>query len=209
MTAPISRGAGCARGWNMSPATARLRRSAVAALVGGVLHTVAACPPASSQTVNPDLWVTPGSVSAIARAGNTLYIAGALGEVGPATGGGVPVGKTTGTPVAPYPKVTGYVSSVAPDGEGGRPRTLAKLLYDDETLYLGFECYDNHVHSTFESRDGPLQRGAIRVAAARIEIAVRIRAVRATLEGGREVDRLAQRAGRRIRFTAGVNGERL
>ena len=143
----------------MSPATAGLRRSAVAALVGGVLHTVAACPPASSQTVNPDLWVTPGSVSAIARAGNTLYIAGALGEVGPATGGGVPVGKTTGTPVAPYPKVTGYVSSVAPDGEGGwfiagdfsavgglPHNSLAHILADGSLADWAPQVNDHHLY---------------------------------------------------------------
>ena len=69
--------------------------------------------------MDPNLWVTTGTVSAIARSGNTLYISGALGEVGPSTGGGVPLDMASGAPAAPFPKVTGYVFATAPDGQGG------------------------------------------------------------------------------------------
>lgn len=38
---------------------------------------------------------------------------------GPVSGGGVPVTRTTGTPVLPYPRVAGVVRTVVPDGAGG------------------------------------------------------------------------------------------
>jgi hypothetical protein len=111
------------------------------------------------QVIDPNLWVTPGSVSAIARSGNTLYIAGALGEIGPATGGGVPVSAAGGTPIGPYPKVTGYVSSVVPDGEGGWfiagdftavggvPRnSLAHILADGSLSPWAPRVNDHHIH---------------------------------------------------------------
>lgn len=41
----------------------------------------------------------------------------------------------------------------ATDGERGLPRTKARLLYDDTTLYLGFDCDDDNLHSSFTKRD--------------------------------------------------------
>ncbi len=69
--------------------------------------------------MNQDLWVTSGTVSAIARGGNTLYIGGSLGVVGPSSGGGVPLDKASGAPISPFPKVTGYVFAIASDHQGG------------------------------------------------------------------------------------------
>jgi hypothetical protein len=73
---------------------------------------------ALAQTLDRKLWGT-GNVNAIARCGNTLYFAGALGEAGPNTGGWVPLGAETGAPISPYPRVAGSVSSAVPDGQGG------------------------------------------------------------------------------------------
>ena len=74
---------------------------------------------ARSQVVDQDLWVTSGTVASTARSGNTLYVAGSLGEIGPATGGGVPIDAATGATLPRYPKVTGYVGAAVADGAGG------------------------------------------------------------------------------------------
>lgn len=44
----------------------------------------------------------------------------------------------------------------ATDGRPDRPRTKARLMYDDENLYIAFECDDDHLFSTFENRDDHL-----------------------------------------------------
>jgi hypothetical protein len=44
----------------------------------------------------------------------------------------------------------------ATDGSQGAPSTKARLLYDEATLYVAFECDDDHLHSTFTKRDEPL-----------------------------------------------------
>jgi hypothetical protein len=72
-----------------------------------------------AQAVDQNLWVANGSVDAIARSGNTLYIGGLFNQVGPATGAGVPINAATGVPVPGFPKVAGIVRAVAPDGSGG------------------------------------------------------------------------------------------
>jgi hypothetical protein len=62
----------------------------------------------------------PGArVFAIARTGNTIYIGGNFGTVGPATGGGVPINLRTATPTPGYPRVAGKVNTVVGDGSGG------------------------------------------------------------------------------------------
>ena len=78
-----------------------------------------AAPRASSQELQPHLWGTNGTVSAVVRSGNTIYIGGAFTMVGPNTGGGVPVDRTTGESIAPYPPVAGVVNVALPDGNGG------------------------------------------------------------------------------------------
>lgn len=42
-----------------------------------------------------------------------------MGEVGPNTGGGVPLGLAAGAPASVFAKVTGYVYAAVPDGQGG------------------------------------------------------------------------------------------
>ena len=74
---------------------------------------------AFAQAIDTTPWVTNGDVNAVVRSGNTLYIGGGFTRVGPVTGGGVPIDATSGVPESGFPKVDGYVSSVAPDGSGG------------------------------------------------------------------------------------------
>ena len=76
--------------------------------------------PARAQTLPDDaFYVTNGTVYASALSGNTLYIGGWFTHVGPATGGGVPIGTATAQPVGTFPKVTGNVMATASDGAGG------------------------------------------------------------------------------------------
>jgi hypothetical protein len=44
----------------------------------------------------------------------------------------------------------------ATDGRPDQPSTKARLMWDDEHLYLGFECDDDHIFSTFTKRDDHL-----------------------------------------------------
>jgi hypothetical protein len=44
----------------------------------------------------------------------------------------------------------------ATDGGRGQPTTTARLLHDGQRLYIGFECDDDNLHSTFTKRDDPL-----------------------------------------------------
>jgi len=74
---------------------------------------------AFAQAIDGNLWVTNGTVNAVVRDGNTLYIGGAFTLVGPVTGGGVPIDASSGAPESGFPKVEGYVSAVVPDGAGG------------------------------------------------------------------------------------------
>ena len=72
-----------------------------------------------SDTCNQNMWVTNGPVYAIAPAGNKVYIGGQFTQVGPYTGGGVPINSSTGTPVPVFPKINGTVNAVCADGNGG------------------------------------------------------------------------------------------
>lgn len=74
---------------------------------------------AFGQAVDPGLWVTDLRVTAVERAGQTLYIGGDFNFVGPATGGGVPTDAASGVAAPSFPKVAGNVWAVAPDGSGG------------------------------------------------------------------------------------------
>jgi len=75
--------------------------------------------PALPQVVDTTLWVTEGTVHAVVREASTIYIGGSFSSVGPATGGGVPLAAADAGLVHPFPKVTGSVYAVAPDGSGG------------------------------------------------------------------------------------------
>jgi len=72
-----------------------------------------------AQVVEPNFWVTDGSVYGVAQIGSTIYLGGDFTTVGPATGGGVPLSIATGEPIKPYPKVLGAVSVEVSDGSGG------------------------------------------------------------------------------------------
>ena len=74
---------------------------------------------ADAQVVDPNLWVTDGTVNAVACGGNTIYIGGEFTQVGPATGGSVPIDAGGGAPLPDFPKVAGTVCAFAPDGAGG------------------------------------------------------------------------------------------
>lgn len=74
---------------------------------------------AHAQVVQPDLWGTDGEVTSIARVENTLYLAGSFSNVGPATGGAVPIDRSSGAPPSHFPRVNGVVHVVIPDGNGG------------------------------------------------------------------------------------------
>ncbi len=73
----------------------------------------------SAQTVQDNMWVTNGTVRAVQRAGNTVYIGGNFTKVGPHIPGGVAIDAATGNPDVSYPKLNGSVSTVVPDGAGG------------------------------------------------------------------------------------------
>ena len=83
-----------------------------------VAALVASAGPIRAQSVRTDLWVTNGTVNAVVEAGGVIYIGGVFTQVGPASGGAVPLDASTGLPLA-LPKVAGIVSVVAPDGAGG------------------------------------------------------------------------------------------
>ena len=74
---------------------------------------------ARAQGIDSTLWVPNGEVDAVALSGNTLYIGGAFSRVGPASGCGAPIDASTGSLLAGFPQVNGYVYTAAPDGSGG------------------------------------------------------------------------------------------
>jgi trimeric autotransporter adhesin len=92
------------------------RSLALPAVVASI--TLLSVGPAAAQAVNTDFAVTDGSVEAIAKSGNTLYIGGTFTRVGPATGGAAPLSVSTGA-VQGVPKVVGTVEAVCSDGAGG------------------------------------------------------------------------------------------
>lgn len=79
------------------------------------------CATSYAQTVDPNLWGADpdGTVLAVARSGNTIYMGGTFTHVAPLTGAGVPFDAGSGQPLPNFPKVAGYVYCVTPDGAGG------------------------------------------------------------------------------------------
>lgn len=74
-------------------------------------------PPA--PTIDQSLYGTDGNVVGLARAGNTLYIAGSFRSVGENRGGCVAFDMRSGEVSPKFPKVAGNVYAIVPDGEGG------------------------------------------------------------------------------------------
>lgn len=74
---------------------------------------------AFAQTVDTKMWGVDGNVNAIIRVGDTVYIGGTFGQIGPCTGSGVPVSALSGKPSEPFAKVAGEVKAVVADGQGG------------------------------------------------------------------------------------------
>jgi len=94
--------------------------------LSGMLHLIgilflAMLAPATgfALSIREDLYITDGAVEAIALGQNTIYLGGSFKHVGPPTGGGVPIDAVTGQASTGFPKVTGSVEAIAPDGSGG------------------------------------------------------------------------------------------
>ncbi len=72
-----------------------------------------------AQAIDENLWVTNGQVNGVVREGGTVYIGGSFSQVGPATGGGVPIDVASGGLPSSFPRITGIVYAAVPDGAGG------------------------------------------------------------------------------------------
>ena len=73
-----------------------------------------------AQTLDPNFWVTNGTVRAIARdPDGRIYAGGDFTYVGPPTGAAVPIHALTGSVFGTFPKIAGEVYAVMPDGHGG------------------------------------------------------------------------------------------
>src|SRR5690349_24200971 len=75
---------------------------------------------ACATEAGPPLWGTDGSVTAIARLGNVVYLGGSFTLVGPSTGSLVAIERATGSiDTRRLPRVAGAVKTMIPDGVGG------------------------------------------------------------------------------------------
>ena len=87
-------------------------------LISGALHAMVPFR-AMSQVPDPDLWTTDGNVYAVVKDGNTVFVGGDYGFLGPRTGGGAPVRTDTGQPIRSLPWIQGSIYCALPDGSGG------------------------------------------------------------------------------------------
>ncbi len=81
---------------------------------------------ASTPTQPFSSWVTDGNVDSLVQSGNTLYVGGSFGYLGPDTGGAVMLSPQTGAVLSPYTPLgpvtgqfAGAVSQSISDGAGG------------------------------------------------------------------------------------------
>src|SRR2546426_1486999 len=101
------------------PIVAPVPFRAVAGLVVAAVCVLVSSGAGFAQTIDENLWVTNGPVRAVVRDGGTIYIGGDFTQVGPATGGGVPLDAASGALPPSFPKVVGVVFAVISDGAGG------------------------------------------------------------------------------------------
>ena len=92
---------------------------AIAGIAATAVCMVAANGAGFAQTIHENAWATNGPVYAMVRDGGTIYIGGSFTHVGHPTGGLVPLDAATGTPTSSFPKVSGRVYAMTPDGTGG------------------------------------------------------------------------------------------
>jgi trimeric autotransporter adhesin len=72
-----------------------------------------------TQTPKENVWITNGTVYSTAEHKGNLYLGGAFSYIGPYTGKGVSVDKSTGEVFENFPKINGNVLTCIPDGNGG------------------------------------------------------------------------------------------
>jgi len=65
------------------------------------------------------MWSTDGTVTALVRDGQTLYLGGTFRKIGPTTGGGALVDADSGAARAGFPQIAGSVRVAIADGMGG------------------------------------------------------------------------------------------
>src|SRR6267142_4107070 len=104
-------------GWTRNRSIPRPDISLIAGLVVPLLLLSAAV--GLAQTVDTNFWVTDGLVKSVVTDGSTIYVGGYFFYVGPATGSAAAIDASTAALQQPYPRVTGSVNAVAPDGSGG------------------------------------------------------------------------------------------
>lgn len=76
-------------------------------------------PPASAQFLDPDLWLTDGTVHVVTLSGSTIYLGGEFTRVSPVVGGSAVLDAGSGAPLEPYARINGQVNAVVGDGAGG------------------------------------------------------------------------------------------
>jgi hypothetical protein len=75
--------------------------------------------PAQDSLPHAETWATNGTVNALAQTSSTIFLGGSFTYVGPVTGAGVPLSRSSGKPVSAYPRIPGEVQVCVPDGSGG------------------------------------------------------------------------------------------
>src|SRR4051812_44784797 len=80
---------------------------------------VTAAPAAALSNFPLDTWVTDGSVLAIARTSDAIYLGGDFDYVGPNTGPAAALDEVTGKPDLSRAKPDGEIKAIVPDGHGG------------------------------------------------------------------------------------------
>lgn len=72
-----------------------------------------------SDSARERTWITNGVVQSVVQDGNRVYLSGLFTYVGPNTGYSALMDASAGTVDLSFPKVSGWVNVVAPDGSGG------------------------------------------------------------------------------------------